>query len=299
MTRTFADGRVYRRTGSLDIDSSGITRIDDVSVTRRGSRYNRRTHIQSRGMNAFANLMQGRYPLAAYDPSDTVITRTSRQTRQREVVIGGVRSTQSLPMDQHQTTLFPGGTDAPEIATGRPHTVGGIYLRGAAHALEGLGELTGVALDEHNGGLVLLSRQGDIALPPLRLDTIVTVFRAVYAHGMAPWVSIDPDPDDPQGSLMHVVHGPETAGTFVGWVLFEADRVMKGYSLGTDNVTRQRIASQIDGYRHLLHWDFVDGEAGGAQWWERFWLVPAAVKRLLSGGGGLTLFDVRSRSSRK
>ena len=295
MTRVFADGRVYRRTGSLDIDSGGITRIDDISVTGPGARYNRHTHIESRGMNAFANLMQGRYPLAGYDPSDTVITRTSRQTRQREVVTGGVRRTQSLPLDQQQATLFPGDTSAPEITTGRPHTVGGIYLRGAAQALEGLGELTGVALDEPNGGLVLLSKQGDIALPPLRLDTIVTVFRAIYTHGMAPWVSIDPDPDDPQGPLMHVVHGPETAGTFVGWVLFEADRVMKGYSLATDNVTRQRIASRIDGYRHLLHRDFVDGEANGAQRWERFWLAPSAVKRLLSDGGRLTLFDVPLR----
>lgn len=249
MTQTFADGSVYRRTGSLEIESNGITRIDDVSVTARGYHSNRHTHIQSRGMNVFANLMQGRYPLAGYDPSDTVSTRTSRRTRQQQVVTGGVRSTQSLPLAQHQTTLLPGDTSSADVAASQPHTVGGIYLRGAAKALEGLGELTGVALDEHNGGLVLLSRQGDIALPPLRLDTIVTVFRAVYTHGVAPWVSIDPDPNEPHGPLMHVVHGPETANTFVGWVLFEADRVMKGYSLGTDNVTRKRLASQIDGYR--------------------------------------------------
>ena len=45
-----------------------------------------------------------------------------------------------------------------------------------------------------------------------------------------------------------VRHGPGTADTYVGWILFEADRIMKVYGLGTDNVTRQRVVSRIADY---------------------------------------------------
>jgi YD repeat-containing protein len=58
------------------------------------------------------------------------------------------------------------------------------------------------------------------------------------------------------------------------------------------NLTRHRLASQINGYRHLLHADFMADDAGEAQQWERFWLSPAHVTRLQSARSPLTLFDV-------
>jgi len=114
-----------------------------------------------------------------------------------------------------------------------PRPVGGVYLSGAGEALKSLGPITGFAYDRASGRFVLISKEaGEVGLPPLRMDDVVTVFRSVYDHGEAPWVTIDPDPKDPQGPRMIVRHGDATADTHVGWILFEADRVMKVYSLG-------------------------------------------------------------------
>jgi len=136
-------------------------------------------------------------------------------------------------------------------------------------------------LDDKNGQLVLVAEGKDkIDLPPLRMDDVVTVFRSVYQHGEAPFVSIDPDPQNPRGPIMLVRHGEATANTYVGWVLFEADRVMKAYSLGRDNVTRQEIKSAIDGYQNLLDLGFSNFDKPQKEaTWERFWIVPAQVSR--------------------
>lgn len=178
-----------------------------------------------------------------------------------------------------------------------PSNVGGVYLRGGSDALKHLGPLKGIAIDEKNDRLVLISEgESKIDLPPLRLDDVVTVFRGVYEHGDAPYVSIDPNPEDPEGPLMLVRHGEGTANTYVGWVLFEADRVMKAYSLGCDNVTREPVKSEIDGYQNLFDMGFSN--FGGEQnkpIWERFWIVPAKVDRLQTTNKQLTLFDIPLR----
>jgi RHS repeat-associated protein len=175
-----------------------------------------------------------------------------------------------------------------------PSNVGGIYLRGAGEALKHLGPLKGIAIDENNGRLVLLSEgESKIELPPLRMDDVVTVFRSVYEHGEAPLVSIDPNPKDPEGPFMLVRHGKETPSTYAGWILFEADRVMKAYSLGFDNVTREQLDSKVEGYQNLFDMGFSNFDAQQkAPIWERFWIVPAEVNRRQTNNRELTLFDV-------
>ncbi|MBN1351906.1 hypothetical protein JXJ21_21040 [candidate division KSB1 bacterium] len=175
-----------------------------------------------------------------------------------------------------------------------PSNVGGIYLRGASQALAHLGTLNGIALDENHGRLILLSEaKGELNLPPLRLDDLVTVFRCVYDCCQTPYVSIDPDPADPEGPVMLIRHGPGTDSTYVGWILFEADRVMKAYSLGYDNITRQPVTSQIAGFPNLFELGFSNFSGSQPEEiWERFWIVPAEVIRRQSGNGQLTLFDV-------
>jgi YD repeat-containing protein len=177
-----------------------------------------------------------------------------------------------------------------------PRRVGGVRLSGAGAALP-LTNLRGIALDEA-GRLVLLGGDapGGIELPPLRLDDVVTVFRCVYEHGEAPWVSIDPDPKNLEGDTHFPRHGPGTADTYVGWVLFETDRVMKSYSLGIDTVTKEPIRSRIAGYRSSAEMSFDDPpeESGKKGEWvsHRRWIVPAGVVRRRGAGGKLTLLDV-------
>jgi DNA adenine methylase len=71
-------------------------------------------------------------------------------------------------------------------------------------------------------------------------------------HGEAPSVSIDPNPDDPKGSAMIIRHGQATAQTYVRWMLFQADRLMKGYTLGADNDTGKTLKSAVPGFGKVL-----------------------------------------------
>ena len=167
--------------------------------------------------------------------------------------------------------------------------VGGIRLTGAGNALSHLGGLEGIALDKTNDRLILIGK-GDrpINLPPLRLDDVVTIFRCVYQHGAAPSVTIDPISDKDTEKWMNVIHGEGTKNTYVGWILYEADRIMKNYGLGKDNKTKKKIYSPIPGYR-----DFnAIGAVSGKRRWERFWIVPASMKRTQGTTSELTMFDV-------
>ena len=191
----------------------------------------------------------------------------------------------------------PGGGGSGLRSPLRPSPVGGVYLGGAGTSLAGLGPLRGISVDPATGRLVLVAEHvRDLKLPPLRLDDVVTVFRSVYLHGVGPSVTIDPRPEDPEGPLMNIVHGAATGGTYVGWVLFEADRIMKAYSLGQDSVTSKPVTSTVPGYSEVRDSIFFGGnhEVGKTSVgdWERFWIVPAEVNRFDSGTRGLTLVDV-------
>lgn len=177
-----------------------------------------------------------------------------------------------------------------------PTPVGGVYLGGAVKSLEGVGLLDGVAFDSNNN-LILVGKAGiDIKLPPLRIDDLVTVFRSVYINGEGPTVTIDPNPKNPKESAMIIRHSEATDGTYVGWVLYHADRLMKGYNLGTDNLTTTRINSAVAGYAEVLDAIyFGGGQRGTAKEggnWERFWIVPAEARRFAGARSELTLFDV-------
>jgi RHS repeat-associated protein len=175
--------------------------------------------------------------------------------------------------------------------------VGGVYLRSAGQGLQGLGRLNGLALDEANGRLVLLGEKTDakIALPPLALDDVVTIFRSVYDHGMAPYVSIDPNPADPKGPIQFTRFGPEMTDTYVGWILFEADRIMKGVGAGKDNITGKPIKTKVPGYSKVLDERFTWEKGRKEAVWERFWIVPAEVRKRHAEADRLTLFDVPLR----
>jgi len=179
-----------------------------------------------------------------------------------------------------------------------PTPVGGVYLGGASDMIEDIKNLKGATVDK-NGNIVLISESDEsIQLPPLRVDDIVTVFRSVYLHGEGPSVTIDPNPEDPENSAMIVRHGAATSGTYVGWVLFQADRLMKSYLQGIDNVTEQDVDSKIAGYKSVL--DTVYFGAGDPRQkqregiWERFWIVPASTDRF-EGMDRLAVFDIPLR----
>lgn len=265
-----------------------------TAVTLTGPRGTPETYISS-GSPAAANwklawrvlgAFNRRSPMALFGPPPAESTRSGHASNASlsRSAADPIRDTR-----RHEIGLPPWPPSGGLV----PSNVGGIYMRGAGEALAGLGQLKGVALDSENGELVLLAEeQGRVDLPPLRLDDVVTVFRSVYEHGQAPFVSIDPNPEDPEGPIMLIRHGEATADTYVGWTLFEADRVMKCYSLGYDNVTRKPVQSGIAGYKNLFDLGFSSVQAGRQEpIWERFWIVPSEVTQHRAGSA-LTLFDV-------
>lgn len=217
----------------------------------------------------------------------------------------------------------PGGGGGGSPILSSASRVGGVYLSGASKLLDGLGQLEGVALDANNN-LILIGKGGtDIGLPPLRLDDVVTIFRSVYLHGEGPMVTIDPNPEKPEESAMIIRHGKATEQTYVGWVLYQADRLMKGYSLGRDNITTHEVKSRDPDYAtQVLDKMYFGNDTPGRMRqqgrWERFWIVPGDIhqtvathqlprppancekvertisqlRRFESSKNGLTLFDI-------
>ena len=189
-----------------------------------------------------------------------------------------------------------GGGGGSLLAPARPSPVGGVYLGGAGRAIAGFGQISGITIDANNN-LVLLGQDGkSVKVPPLRVDDVVTIFRSVYLYGEGPTVTIDPASENPEESAMVIRHGKATEDTYVGWVLYEADRLMKSYTLGVDNKTQKEVVSGVAGYDEVLNAIFFGGEsqakrrAGGH--WERFWIVPAEARRFEAPRKELTLLDV-------
>ncbi|MCP4990625.1 MAG: RHS repeat protein [Colwellia sp.] len=191
----------------------------------------------------------------------------------------------------------PWGSDDSTFRSMSPSTVGGVYLGGAGKVLDDTGLFEGVALDSDNN-LILLSKSGDeINLPPLRLDDLVTVFRSVYINGEGPTVTINPNPDNPEGPIMIIKHGKATEDTYVGWILYHADRLMKCYTLGVNNInTDEDFVSAVPGYEEVLDALYFGDDTpeklrkGGC--WERFWIVPSYSRCINNVHKDLTLFEV-------
>ena len=159
-------------------------------------------------------------------------------------------------------------------------SVGGVYLAAAAQMVGELGEIEAVTFDPVGQRVVLIGRDSRAtALPPIRLEHLATAFASVFGgQTLDPGVTIDPDPDDPYADDMIVRFFGGVEETRFGYVLFEADRIMKALSLGRDNITGEAREVPIEGYHDLLELGFSEFDGGsGSGLWSRFWLVPEQV----------------------
>lgn len=152
---------------------------------------------------------------------------------------------------------------------------GGVDLNKAASVLAQLGELEGAAYDPVSGQLVLYGSGPQVALPPMATDDLVAAYRSVFEHaGEDPGVTIGTVPPPPgfEGE-QGVGYSGGVEQTHLGWVLFEADRVLKSYTMGEDNVTGEAVQSLVPGYESVLDRIVADGgESGAAE--HRLWFVP-------------------------
>ena len=182
-------------------------------------------------------------------------------------------------------TFFP-----PPPPPGGPGTplVGGVYLDETARILGELGDLTGAVFDRTSGRLVLLGDRRH-TLPPMKLSYLAAAIRAVYRPSSeAPGMTIDPNPEDPRGPTMLVRFFSHTEQTDLGDVMFEADRLLKTFSVGVDNLTKIPVASSVPGYENVAQRQ-LDAMAPTNGLWSRFWIVPAPVTARAADGA--ILFD--------
>lgn len=173
---------------------------------------------------------------------------------------------------------------------------GGVLLDRAVGFVGDLSSIAGAAVDPATGQVVLVGRAGTGGtVPELRLDDFVIALRAVYGSAEDPGVTIDPPKDQEANpsvqQRVQLFGGLED--TDLGWVLLEADRVMKTLAVERDNVTGQPVHTAVPGYRSILQrWtDRAAGAGGDIRRASRLWFVPSDVQLVRSAGGKSFVFD--------
>src|SRR5207244_558258 len=96
------------------------------------------------------------------------------------------------------------------------------------------------------GRLVLVGERS-FDVPGLDRGLFAAALRAAYA-GVDPGVSIDPSST---AGTMNVRYIGPVSRTRFGAVMFEADRVLKSLSRGTDNVSNEPVGSVVSGYASI------------------------------------------------
>ncbi len=179
-----------------------------------------------------------------------------------------------------------GGTGGPNVGDqfmetngfyrdlGEPR-VGGVYLNGVAKMMSNFGEITGATYDAKQQRVIIVGNT-TVKLPPFPVADLAVAFQSVFtSNGGSPGVSIDPARDDPHGPIMDVRYLGGVENTHFGWVLFEADRVMKALSLGEDNLTHQPITSTTPDFFNMQQLSLSNlRRPDSDKLWNRFWLVP-------------------------
>ena len=166
--------------------------------------------------------------------------------------------------------------------------VGGVTFEGAQ--LPVFENPVGIGVDDSGRLFLIDEKNSTVSSSPVSIDEIAVIFQAIYTHGVAPYVSIDPNPQDPNGDHLVVRHDLATKNTFVGWVLFEADRLMKSYSLGEDNLSRKPVRTSVPSYPDLLTFD--DDQPEDEDLWNRFWIAPSSVSRHDSSERTFATFEI-------
>jgi len=168
--------------------------------------------------------------------------------------------------------------------------VGGVWLDQTLKLMGELGTVTGADFDPATGRLTLVGDR-TASLPPLKPEYLAAALRAVnLPSDHEPGMTIDPLPENPRGPVMLVRFFGNTDNTRLGWVMFEADRLMKRYSVGADNVTRQTVDSRVPEYRSVTDMRLADA-GRGPELWSRFWLLPEPLTARVSSDGRTITFD--------
>ena len=200
--------------------------------------------------------------------------------------VPGIEIYPPTPPKPPKEILRPPPLLPPPVFRGIPK-IGGVFLYKTA-------EVSGVfpedieagLIDPETGGFALVINGENVSLPDTYFNDFLSVLFAVYYGDEAPGISIDPICNDCERMLTRYIG--KTRYTPMGKILFDADRLMKCYWLGKDNITGTPLKPPIDGFKNAFECLKEEGLYYlGA--WVRFWFKPSVMK--LKKCGDAIIFD--------
>ncbi|MBN1136519.1 MAG: choice-of-anchor D domain-containing protein [Anaerolineae bacterium] len=168
---------------------------------------------------------------------------------------------------------------------------GGVSLDLTADLLLNIEDIAGATYDPKTGQIVFYGQE-DVTLPPMDMDDLAVAFHSVYGN-QDPGVSIGTEPSGIPGE-MKVRYDGQTAETYFGYVMFEADRVLKSLSMGKDNLTGAPVTCAVPGYKSMLQRELESGECTPGESSNRMWFRPKEVRLVRSADGISMVFDAVS-----
>ena len=192
------------------------------------------------------------------------------------------------------TTLWRFPPHAMFLSVNQSRLPGGVMLNRTAEVLLDINKISGAKYDPDTGMLVIYGEQ-DTSLPTFDIDDLAVAVHAAE-YGWTPVVSIDPPThaceNYPGRNCYSVRYGPFgnehlAANTYFGFVMFEADRMMKSLGVAKDSITQAPLYPNVPGYKTITTRGLEYAMQGGGgnncpPWWgkwgQRFWLTPDEIQ---------------------
>ncbi|RKX58256.1 MAG: hypothetical protein DRP29_06970 [Thermodesulfobacteriota bacterium] len=178
----------------------------------------------------------------------------------------------------------PGGPSPPPAIEPK---IGGVLLyKSAAISNISSEDIESGLIDPETGNFALIINGENVSLSDTYFKDFLSVLFAVYYGDKDPGISIDPICNDCERMLVRYIG--KTRYTPMGKVLFDADRLMKCYWLGKDNITKEKLRPPIEGFKNAFETLREEGLYYlGA--WVRFWFKPSVMR--LKKCGNVIVFD--------
>ncbi len=172
---------------------------------------------------------------------------------------------------------------------------GGIYINASATVLGDLSQINGAGVDPYTGQLVFYGEDGGATPAGVDGDMLYTALQWMgdgIADGgfTAPGVTIEndlvpteePSPPDSTNTYHGVGYFGGIEYTEMGFAAFEADRIMKGLSMGVDNedtsITYDATSLSVPAFdTHIGFYEsYYDGTSPSG--WVRMWIEPDVME---------------------
>jgi hypothetical protein len=169
---------------------------------------------------------------------------------------------------------------------GIPPAMAGIPHQQEASSLPVINDIVGATYDPDTDELVVIGQLIG-TLPTMDYnyiqDNLLAAMRAVHSTPEYPGVTIGTTPS-PDPSYQLVEYFGNITDTHYGYVFFEADRILKAYSLGKDNLHQtDPFTSSVPGYQSFFDRWIALKDTGPYPISQRFWFSPTLNLRTAPG----------------